>query len=108
MSSTSSTTTVVNGCECPVSVERDGWLGSIAPVREAQTAGCSCPGCYCGLGRLQGEAQSLPPVLFPVADVLDPREEARRELWAVVDRGDKRVEFGVVEVGEGVDCRVQR
>ena len=49
-----------------------------------------------------------PAVLLPVASVLDPSKQARRELRAVVDGDDQRVEFAVGEFGQCVSDAIQR
>ena len=69
-----------------------------------QQGGIDAGGILAGLDRIlrwtQGKVQTLPPVLCPIADVLDPSEEAGRDLRAVVHRRDQRVEFGAGEVRE--------
>ena len=51
-------------------------------------------------GGLQREVQPLLPVLLPVADVLDPSEQARRKPRTYLRGGDQCVEFAVIQVYE--------
>jgi len=55
------------------------------------------------LGRLQGEVHATAAVGFPIGQMLDPREQPRRDLPYAVGGSDQRSKLTVVKIGKGSD-----